>query len=250
MPHAMELSTSTRIEQSRSCWFPEYEPIGLRPIGWGDLERIPKELWVHHGDTEDPFQDDGIPSRREGAVAFRHDFGLVVPFVPLEEFCEKECFGGDERHKHVDGDGDEDIRIRNRSQRNVQLEAGMRLMNMLFLPETAEMCIIVGLYIRLRMDGVIRHFFKNLANAAVVEATLYLVEKIREHQPEISSEAREFVMTRAEEEIRKMKLAISDALKKYRDVISPEAMAAAYRKQQAMTKPPGPVTKLAKVLWG
>ncbi len=226
----MELSKQAK--QARPCWFPEYEPIGLRPIGWGDLERIPKEFWAHDGEER---VDTGIPVKPEGEE-----------FVPLEEFCEEECLGGDERYEHVDGTSDEEMREAHRSQRNIQLEAGMRLMDMLFFPETAEMCIIVGLYVRFRLDGVVRHFFKNLANAAIVEATLYFAERIREYQPEIPQ-------VTCQEINWKMRCECSDVgitrLEKYAGLISPEAMVAIYKKVAAITEP-GPVTKLAKVLWG
>ncbi len=162
----------------------------------GDDTVIPKEAWVEHGEEIEKM-DTGI---------FDHDsHDPECRYIDRENLCEEDIY--------VDRYGDEEEmsqeeREAKRRDPKAMLTAAKSLLRMLYGLADDSISIfefegitktnsIIVIYLRERMDGVVKHFFKNLRDEHITETVLDFVRKMVPYKPAVSREEENHILPHA-----------------------------------------------------
>ncbi len=182
---------------------------------------IPNEAWAIHGEESEEELDMGFPMEQ------RH--------IDLENVCEEEVYPERGENEEEEEECQQEDREAGRLDEGAMAKAGANLIRMCGLIVSPAICDVVAAYLREKMDGVIRHYFLNLADPSITDAVLEFVKKMVRYTPEVSKTATSTILSQARIERHEMNTL---AKRISRSEISPQAKAKLVaRAQQEQQRP-------------
>ncbi len=164
----------------------------------GDNTVISKEAWARDGeDPETEVTETGIfdcDSDRDPRDPENHH-------IETENLCEEDIYPD----RYDDDDDDQEWRETKRRDPKAMLMAAKSLLRLLYgaaddsvsMEEFESLNPIIAIYLRERMDGVVRHFFKNLRDEHITETVLDFVRKMVLYKPAVSQKEKNHILPHA-----------------------------------------------------
>lgn len=214
------------------------EPAPFVPINRNQLNQVPLGCWGEEGET-------GIPTSPYGENNHFVHFTL-------------EGYAQDMRDRQAEIPTPEDELIAKEEEKDWQkafVEAGVRLIEILGIGYIPGVALVVGIYLQERMDGVIKHYFKNLNDAVIKTAILAFCQTMQEYSPTIFNDELflSFIEKAYREGVEESKSA--RALSRYASMLSSNAKASLIKRAQweqrfRPEKANGPANELGRALFG
>ncbi|MDP3051983.1 MAG: hypothetical protein Q8N42_00580 [bacterium] len=214
------------------------EPAPFVPINRNQLNQASLDCWGEEGET-------GIPKSKYGKEDHFVHFTL-------------EGYAQDMRDQQTEIPTPEDELIAKEEEKDWQkafVEAGVRLIEILGIGYIPSVALVVGIYLQERMDGVIKHYFKNLNDAVIKTAILAFCQTMQEYSPTIFSDELflSFIEKAYREGVKESKSA--RVLSRYGNMFSSNAKAqlianAQLERQFHPEKANGPTNELGWALFG